>query len=138
MVDIANSNRSFLGSLRSRRMTSGWVHRVLWSPEARDQGQQRSSPGLKPSHASLCFKGLKALAPSEFEPTGTCHQLFFCAGQAGLVEVEFALDAAEDCVVDAALVAEADGGLAFDTEHFEREVEEAAVEDRFFVVCCLA
>ena len=48
-------------------------------------------------------------------------------GEAGFGEVEFAFEVAEDFVVDAAFVAEADGGIALEAEEIERERDDVAV-----------
>ncbi len=45
--------------------------------------------------------------------------------EAGLVEVQLALDAAQNLIIDAALVAQGDGGLAFDAERFAGEIHVA-------------
>ncbi len=42
--------------------------------------------------------------------------------EAGFAEVEFVLEAAEDFVADAAVIAEADGRLALDAEQFVGQV----------------
>ena len=48
-------------------------------------------------------------------------------GQAGFGKVEFALQGAEDFVVDAAFVAELDGGVALEAEEVERKGDDVAV-----------
>ena len=87
-------------------------------------------PGLRMLSGSEGFRvsteGQKQIPFGNDKPKKQKQWLvFFRAAEAGVAQVQFAFYAAEGLVVDAAFIAEADGGFAFDAGGFAGDLEEA-------------